>query len=128
MKPGKLCNDSGAQLEEIVVKPFRCYTARDLQQNPGQLFQDAEEGRLSLVTKHGKPAFVGVPFDERLLNQGIHRTIALKLFETKSITVTQAARLAGESAERFVEILGKIGIAAVSYPPELLVDELESLD
>ena len=46
------------------------FSARDLRQRSGELLREAEEGRLSLITKHGRPAILALPFDERLLQHG----------------------------------------------------------
>ena len=90
------------------------------------LLRDAEHGKLALITKHGRPAILAVPFDERLLSHGIHRVLALHLFEAGQATLAQAAKLAGLPIESFIELLGQTGIPAVSYPPEELEDELEA--
>jgi predicted HTH domain antitoxin len=89
------------------------------------LLRDAEEGKLSIITKHGRPAILAIPFGERLLAQGIHRAMALDLFEAGHATLAQAAKLADLSAEAFIELLGKAGVPAVSYSPEDLTDELD---
>ena len=108
------------------MEPLDVFTVRDLRQRSGDLLRDAEQGRLALITKHGRPAILAVPFDERLLSHGIHRAVALHLFEAEQVTLAQAARLAGLSLEGFVELLGQAGIAAVSYPPEDLAEEVEA--
>ena len=33
-----------------------------------------------MITKHGRPAILAIPFDDLLLELGVHRTLALKLF------------------------------------------------
>ncbi len=43
------------------------FSARDLRNRSGGLLKDAKEGRLSLITKHGHPAALAVPFDAQLL-------------------------------------------------------------
>ena len=77
-----------------------------------------------LITKHGRPSILAVPFDDRLLELGVHRALALYLFERNHATLTQAAKVAGVSPEEFVSLLGKAGIPAVDYPPEELDEEL----
>ena len=98
-------------------------SARDLRQRSGEFFKDAEEGRLVLITKHGRPSILAVPFDDRLLELGIHRALALHLFERRHATLTRAAKVAGVTAEEFVSLLGKAGIPAVDYPPGELDEE-----
>lgn len=105
--------------------PLTVFSARDLRNRSGELLREAESGQLSLVTKHGRPAFLAVPFTERLLLEGVHRGLALALFEAGQVTLGQGAKLAGLSTEGFIELLGDSGVAAASYPPEELDDELE---
>ena len=47
------------------------FTVRDLRERTGQLIRDAETGKLSIVTKHGRPVFVAVPVDESLVQEGV---------------------------------------------------------
>jgi len=109
-----------------VMQPFDIFTARDLRNRSGELLKDAEAGRVSLITKHGKPAILAVPFDEHLIESGLHRSMALHLFEAKQVTLAQAAKLAQMSIEDFFDLLGKAGIVAVDYPSDELEDDLEA--
>jgi prevent-host-death family protein len=107
------------------MEPFDIFTVRDLRQRSGDLLRDAAEGRLSIITKHGRPAILAVPFDERLLAQGVHRSVALHLFEAGQLTLAQAARLADLSLEAFLGLLAEAGIPAVDYSPDELAEEVE---
>lgn len=60
------------------------------------------------------------------VSHSIHRSMALDLYEAGHATLAEAARLADLSVEDFIELLGKAGVPAVSYPPEDLADELET--
>jgi len=102
------------------------FSVRDLRLRSGELLRDAEEGRLAVITKHGRPAILALPFDERLLKHGVARALALHLFEAGRLTLARAAKLAEMSAEEFVELLGVAGVDAVSYPPEELEAEAEA--
>jgi prevent-host-death family protein len=102
------------------------FSVRDLRIRSGDLLKDAELGQLAIITKHGRPAILAVPFDRRLLDQGVHRALALSLFESRQLTLAQAARLAGLSLDGFIDLLGPLGLAAVDYPAEELADELET--
>ena len=42
------------------------------------------------------------------------------------LTLVQAARLAGMTAEEFISLLGEAGVSAVDYPPEELKDEVSA--
>jgi predicted HTH domain antitoxin len=109
------------------MEPLDIFTARELRQSSGKLFRDAEQGRLALITKHGRPAILAVPFDERLLAHGVHRAVALHLFEAGQVTLAKAAKLADLCLEDFIELLGEAGIPAVTYSPEELTEELGAL-
>jgi prevent-host-death family protein len=100
------------------------FTARDLRNRSGELLKDAETGQISLITKHGRPAILAMPFDEYLLSHGVHRSLALHLFETHRVTMAQAAKMAKLTLEEFIELLGEMGIPAVDYPAEELADEV----
>ena len=100
------------------------FSIRDLRTRSGDLLHDAALGQLSLITKHGRPAILAVPFDQRLLEQGVHRALALRLFEDRHLTLAQAAKVAGLTLDGFLDLLGTLGLAAVDYPPEELSGEL----
>jgi prevent-host-death family protein len=112
--------------EESNMENLEVFTARDLRQRSGELFSDAERGQLSLITKNGRPAMVAVPFDRRLLESGVHRALALNLFEAGQLSLAQAAKVAGLSQEAFMEVLVEVGIPAVDYPPQELEGELDA--
>ncbi len=100
------------------------FSVRELRTRTGELLKDAEVGRMSLITKHDRPAILALPFNQRLLDQGVHRTLAVSLFETGRLTLTQAARVAGLNLDGFIDLLGELGMAAVDYPAEELAQEL----
>lgn len=106
-------------------EPFDVFTVRDLRLRTGDLLRDAEAGKLSIITKHGRPAILAIPFGERLLTLGVHRAMALDLYESGQATLAQAAKLADLSLESFIELLGQTGVPAVSYSPDELAEELE---
>ena len=106
------------------MSSLNVFSARDVRQRSGQLLRDAEHGRLAVITKHGRPAILAVPFDQRLVEVGIHRAMALRLFEQRQATLVLAARLAGTTPEEFVVLLDAAGIPTVDYPPEELDDEV----
>ena len=108
------------------MEPFDVFSARELRQRAADLFRDAEQGRLSVITKHGRPAILAVPFDDRLLSLGVQRAVGISLFDTGSLSLAQGAKLAGLSMEEFVALLGREGVPAVDYPPAELTEEVEA--
>lgn len=103
------------------------FTIRDLRERTGELVRNAEEGHLSLVSKHGHPLFVAVPLDEHLLESGVTVALACRLFAEKVLSLGKAARLAGLAPPAFIERLGAMGIPAVDYDPAELDNELAQL-
>jgi prevent-host-death family protein len=103
------------------------FSARDLRNHAGGLLKDAEEGRLSVITKHGRPAAIAVPFDSRLLELGTHRHLAVQLYAQRLLTLAQAAKLSDLPIEQFIDVLGASGVNVVDYPPEEIRTELEAL-
>jgi len=85
------------------------FTVRDLRERTGELIRDAESGKLSLVTKHGRPVFVAVPFDETMLKSGLALAFAIRLFEEDVVSLGAAAKLAGLSTGAMLADLGARG-------------------
>jgi len=108
------------------LEPLDIFSVRDLRQRSGDLLREAEEGRLTLITKHGRPAILALPFDERLLAYGVNRALALHLFEAHQVSLAQAAKIANLSMEDFIELLGQAGVAAVDYDPAELAEEVKT--
>jgi len=103
------------------------FSIRDLRERTGELVRDAEAGRLSVVTKRGRPVFIAVPFDDALLEHGVNVALAVKLFADGVVTLSRAARVAGMSTEAFIETLGLLAVPVVDYPPGELDRELDRL-
>ena len=101
------------------------FTVRDLRERTGELIRDAESGRLSVITKHGRPVFVAVPFDELLIREGIGLALALRLFQQADISLGKAARLAGMDRQEFLAELHRQEIPVTELSETELDEELE---
>ncbi len=101
------------------------FTANELRSKSTDLFRDVENGQLALVTKRGRPAFLAIPFDEKLLRYGVNKMLAIYLFERGLLTLSQAAKIASVPLEEFIEFAGHLGIPMVDYPADELAEELE---
>jgi prevent-host-death family protein len=104
------------------------FTVRDLRNRTGELIREAELGHLSVITKHGQPVFVAVPFDEALLESGVRVSMAIQLFADHKVTLVQAARLAGLSASEMMDKLADRKIAIADYSKEELLDDVEQFN
>ena len=81
-----------------------------------------------LITKRNRPLLVAVPFDERLLKLNLNVSMALRLFESGSISLVKAATLADVSVEKFMQYLAELDITVVDYPPEELESEAAAFE
>lgn len=104
---------------------MQTFTVRDLRNRTGELINEAEQGHLSVITKHGTPVFVAVPFDETLLQSGVRVSMAINLFAERHIGLSQAAKLAGVAPSEMMSILSEHKIPMVDYSLEELQDELK---
>ena len=105
---------------------MQTFTIRELRDHTGDLVREAEAGKLSVVTKHGQPVFVAVPFDEALLRDGVAVALATRLFDEEAISLGKAARLAGMSLPDFMEHLGRLRIPIGRPRPGELEQELKA--
>lgn len=103
------------------------FTIRDLRERTGELVHDAETGQLSVVTKHGRPVFVAVPFNENVIKSGVDVALAVKLFQEGVLSSAKAAKFAGYKVVDFDAYLAKLGIPVVDYTPDDLESELKAL-
>ena len=111
----------------VMGLPMQAFSIRDLRERTGELSKEAEKGNLALITKHGHPLFVSLPFTEELLKNNIHVMLAESLYRAGSVSIGKAAKLAGQSVAEFSEYLSKLGIPVVDYSPDELDKELEYL-
>ena len=101
------------------------YTARDLRTRSSALIRNAERGKISVITKRGRPTALTLPFDRRLIELGLAVDLALSLFERQLVTMAKAAKIAGLPLDKFMDVLAQSGVAAVDYPPDDLAREME---
>ena len=106
------------------MQSIEVFSVRDLRLRSSELVRDAEAGRVSIITKRGKPAVLALPFGSRLLNLGVDKDLALALFERRLVTLAKAAKLAGVTQDAFMDLVANAGLVAVDYAPDELTDEL----
>ncbi|QTR50731.1 UPF0175 family protein [Candidatus Thiothrix anitrata] len=107
---------------------MQTFSIRDLREHTGDLSRTAEQGQLALVTRHGQPLFVSVPFSENLLAFGVHIALATHLFQSGSMSLGKASKLARMSIAEFTEHVSRLGIPVVNYDPAELDQELAYLN
>jgi len=103
---------------------MQSFTIRDLRERPGELSREAEQGHLALVTRHGHPLFICVPFSEELVQYGVYAALAESLYKECAISLGRAAKLAHMSIPEFTAHLSRLGIPVVDYDGSELEEEL----
>ena len=107
---------------------MQTFSIRDLRERSGELSREAEAGRLALVTRHGQPLFVSVPFTDQILAAGVHTALAVQLYKSGDLTSARAAKLAGLVLSQFLAYLREQGVAVVDHAPAELETELMAFD
>ena len=102
-------------------------TVDDVAEQPTRIIHDVEKGEIALVTKEGRPLFVAVPVDEKLIELGLPLALAIRLYEQETVGLGKAAEIAAVSVGEFIDHLGARRIPVVRYSPEELEQELAVL-
>jgi prevent-host-death family protein len=105
------------------------FAVRDLREHTGELVRNAEGGAYSVVSKHGKPLFVAVPFNDALLMSGVNVALADNLVQRGDISVAVGAKLAMMPRDRYMRHLGQLGYSFMAEEnfAEELASELKQL-
>ena len=101
---------------------------RALRENPSVLTKSATKGEYLLITNRNTPVSLSIPFDDKLLNAGVHLSVAINLFEDNVLTLSKAAQLAKMSVESFLEQLSILGLDVVDQDETCLLEDLKSLN
>ncbi len=98
---------------------MEAFAVRDLREHTGELVRNAESGAYSVVSKHGKPLFVAMPFTDELLRSGVNVALADKLVLQGELSVAAGAKLASMSYARYLQHLGLLGYSMVDEASDL---------
>ena len=86
---------------------------------PGELVRNAENGEYSVVSKHGKPLFVAMPFNDALLKAGVSVALADKLVLKAELSVAAGAKLAGLPYASYLQHLGALGYSMLGESSDI---------
>ena len=98
---------------------------RNLREKIGSYAAQAEAGAISIITRNGTPLTVNIPFDETLVKLGVHKALAVKLYQEGVLTLNKAARLAEMPMDKFIAVLGSVGISVFGYDTDDVQRELD---
>lgn len=100
---------------------IKTYSARELRDS-----HFLADDSVSVITSHGKPVKVAIPFDERMLGEGVSRALALNLVENHVITQVKGAKMAEMSLASFLQLMSRFGIPAADQDTQELLDEVSN--
>jgi prevent-host-death family protein len=98
---------------------MEAFAVRDLREHTGELVRNAENGEYSVVSKHGKPLFVALPFNDAMLRAGVNVALADKLVMNGELSVAAGAKLASLPYARYLQHLGSLGYSMLDVAPNL---------
>ena len=98
---------------------MEAFAVRDLREHTGELVRNAENGEYSVVSKHGKPLFVAMPFNDALLKAGVSVALADKLVLKAELSVAAGAKLAGLPYARYLQHLGALGYSMLDESSDI---------
>ncbi len=107
------------------MKSLEVFSTHELSQRLGELIRTVGLGGLALITERDHPILLAIPFNQTLLEHGVHRSLALDLFKTHCLTMAQAAKTANLTINEFLELLKETDISVVDYSPAELDSELQ---
>ena len=106
---------------------MEAFAVRDLREHTGELVRNAESGAYSVVSKHGKPLFVAMPFTDDLLKSGVNVALADKLVLQGELSVAAGAKLAKLPYARYLQHLSLLGYSLLDEAGDMGA-ELELLE
>jgi prevent-host-death family protein len=101
---------------------MEAFAVRDLREHTGDLVRNAERGDYSVVSKHGKPLFVALPFNDALLASGVSVALADKLVLQAELSVAAGAKLAGMPYARYLQHLGTLGYSMLDDAADMTAE------
>jgi len=96
------------------------YTSREIREN-----RFVEDDAVSIITSHGRPVKIAIPFDERAFLNGLDKAFALHLVENHILTQAKAAKMAGLALPDFLSLMAQYGISAVEQSKDDILGELK---
>ena len=98
------------------------FAVRDLREHTGDLVRNAKNGAYSVVSKHGKPLFVALPFNDDLLKSDINIALADKLVLQAELSVAAGAKSASMPYARYLQHLGALGYSMLDESTDLAAE------
>jgi predicted HTH domain antitoxin len=98
---------------------------KELQTNPGKLSSAFNQQDYALITKHGKPFGVALPFTDSLMEHGLKPWYAIKGFQNGDLSLGQLSKTLEKTHHETIKLLGLLGVAIADYDLE---EDLGAID
>ncbi|KQP13219.1 type II toxin-antitoxin system Phd/YefM family antitoxin [Pseudorhodoferax sp. Leaf267] len=107
---------------------MQSFAVRDLRAHTGELVRNAEAGEYSVVSKHGKPLFVAVPFTDALLDAGVHVALADQMVLRGELSVAASAKMARQPYAHYLQHLSSQGYSVLDDAADAVEADLKTLE
>jgi hypothetical protein len=88
---------------------------KELQTNPGKLTKAFQDNDYLLITKHGQPLGLALPFAEGIMEQGLLPWFAIKGFQSGDLSLGQLSKALGKNQHETIRLLGFLGVPVADY-------------
>lgn len=88
---------------------------KELQTNPAKLTQTFQKRDYLLITKHGQPVGLALPFDDSLMEQGLATWFAIKGFQNGDLSLGQLSKVLKKNQHDTIKLLGHLGVPIADY-------------
>lgn len=95
-----------------------------LKTNPSTLSKAFDGRDTVLITRRGQPIGIAAPFDDRLLELGLTRWMAIRAFQSGDLSLGQTAKAFEKSKQEMLRLLADLCIAVADYD---LDEDLETI-
>ena len=98
---------------------------KELQTNPGKLTQAFKQDDYLLITRHGQPLGLALPFADKVMDQGLIPWFAIKGFQNGDLSLGQLSKALQKNHHETIRFLGSLGIPIADYD---FAEDLKAID
>ena len=91
---------------------------KELQTNPAKLTKAFQARDYLLITKHGQPLGLAIPFDEGIMDKGLIPWFAIKGFQNGDFSLGQLAKILDKTHHETIRLLDSLGVPIADYDLE----------
>lgn len=100
---------------------------KELQTNPGKLTKAFQQDDYLLITKHGQPLGLALPFAGHVMDHGLKPWFAIKGFQNGDLSLGQLSRALQKSQHETIKFLGSLGVPVADYDFDEDLSAIEAL-